>query len=349
MIGRSAVTTLPFASLAVLASLLSGTAANAAPTLYDDETDFLAALNDAFTDEYDDPGYPDGDNVSDAAMSAVLGETDYSSTGWPSSNLVLGGNYCVGCNGSFETGFTTTSIGTADGVQAVGVEIQQNSGSYSAYITFEDGTTSVAALPTPMGSYWGVTSQLRIERIHFSPNGVLAGEFCDDGGESAACDVDCTPAECGDDVVNESAGEECDDDERGCSAQCELIEGGTTGGDATGSSSGTTGGRGDESGRGEGGETGAAETEDPSNAQGSSTSGGGGVDPTGGGSTGPAGGTGSSDSGSMSSSEETNTGCGCSTEDPSAPLSWTCFAAVALLGVRRRSSGAKTGRAQRTP
>jgi hypothetical protein len=43
-------------------------------------------------------------------------------------------------------------------------------------------------------------------------NGVLeTGEECDDGGESASCDADCTAVECGDGTVNGAAGEECDD------------------------------------------------------------------------------------------------------------------------------------------
>jgi cysteine-rich repeat protein len=43
-------------------------------------------------------------------------------------------------------------------------------------------------------------------------NGILeAGEDCDDQGESATCDADCTPAECGDGTLNVAAGEECDD------------------------------------------------------------------------------------------------------------------------------------------
>ena len=40
---------------------------------------------------------------------------------------------------------------------------------------------------------------------------VLAGvEECDDGGESARCDVDCSPAYCGDGQLNQSAGESCE-------------------------------------------------------------------------------------------------------------------------------------------
>lgn len=38
-----------------------------------------------------------------------------------------------------------------------------------------------------------------------------AGEECDDSGESANCDSDCTLASCGDDTLNVTAGEGCDD------------------------------------------------------------------------------------------------------------------------------------------
>jgi hypothetical protein len=51
-----------------------------------------------------------------------------------------------------------------------------------------------------------------------------AMEECDDAGESAACDVDCTPSSCGDGVTNMLAGEECDDangdDHDACPTTC---------------------------------------------------------------------------------------------------------------------------------
>jgi cysteine-rich repeat protein len=58
-------------------------------------------------------------------------------------------------------------------------------------------------------------------------DGLVEGtEACDDMGESAICDDDCTLAECGDSVVNVTAGEECDDgntmDGDGCDATCLL-------------------------------------------------------------------------------------------------------------------------------
>ena len=39
----------------------------------------------------------------------------------------------------------------------------------------------------------------------------LAGEVCDDAGESAVCDGDCTAVVCGDGNHNMTAGEQCDD------------------------------------------------------------------------------------------------------------------------------------------
>ena len=55
---------------------------------------------------------------------------------------------------------------------------------------------------------------------------VDTGEACDDGGESAACDVDCTAAECGDGTLNATAGEVCDDagDSATCDADCTIAE-----------------------------------------------------------------------------------------------------------------------------
>ncbi|MCX4241743.1 FG-GAP repeat protein [Paraliomyxa miuraensis] len=42
-------------------------------------------------------------------------------------------------------------------------------------------------------------------------NGVVeAGESCDEGVETATCNVNCTPAQCGDGIVNATRGEQCD-------------------------------------------------------------------------------------------------------------------------------------------
>ena len=49
---------------------------------------------------------------------------------------------------------------------------------------------------------------------------VTSGEVCDGGGQTAACDADCTPAACGDGTVNTAAGETCDT--AGESATCDV-------------------------------------------------------------------------------------------------------------------------------
>jgi len=49
-------------------------------------------------------------------------------------------------------------------------------------------------------------------QLPFCPDGVIdSGETCDDGGETVACDLNCTPASCGDGDLNSTRGETCDD------------------------------------------------------------------------------------------------------------------------------------------
>jgi cysteine-rich repeat protein len=58
----------------------------------------------------------------------------------------------------------------------------------------------------------------------FCGNGTTeSGEDCDDGGESATCDGDCTLASCGDGTVNATAGEECDDANAAAEDGCDDI------------------------------------------------------------------------------------------------------------------------------
>lgn len=49
---------------------------------------------------------------------------------------------------------------------------------------------------------------------------VTAGEACDEGGNTATCDADCTAVACGDGSLNPAAGEACDD--AGETAACDL-------------------------------------------------------------------------------------------------------------------------------
>ncbi len=149
---------------------VGGDANAATPTYYPDLVSFQSDITNTVTDDYSDPGYVF--NQNNAAMSAVLGETDYMSTGHMNLNLVVNApadpRYCSGCNGSFELSFQTTSVGNAVGVNGVGLFIEShNMGMpYYAFITFGDGTTADIALPAA-GNFWGVGAPERIERIHF--------------------------------------------------------------------------------------------------------------------------------------------------------------------------------------
>ena len=58
-------------------------------------------------------------------------------------------------------------------------------------------------------------------------NGVTdEGEDCDDDGESATCNIDCTTSSCGDEVVNATANEDCDHgvETATCDADCTVVE-----------------------------------------------------------------------------------------------------------------------------
>ena len=55
---------------------------------------------------------------------------------------------------------------------------------------------------------------------------VHSGEDCDDGGESATCDPDCTTATCGDGFINVTALETCDDmvETATCDSDCTAVQ-----------------------------------------------------------------------------------------------------------------------------
>jgi len=126
---------------------------------------------------------------SDLAMSSVLGETSYSATGFPESNVVFNPPgttdfiYCAGCNGSFVLSFTTTSVGTTDGIFGVGFEFSNGVFGvpsvplYDAFVTFGDGSQQNIPLPFavlffPFDTFFGITSDLSINSIALGfPNG----------------------------------------------------------------------------------------------------------------------------------------------------------------------------------
>ena len=149
-----------------LAMSVASTAEAATPKYYNSDAGFQADVVKSVTDPYSDPKYVFIQN--NAVMSAVLGETDYVTTGFQNLNIVSGGTYCAGCNGSFELTFTSTTVGTNVGVTGVGMNVvfSDQGTPYFAFITFADNTTANIQMPAG-GSYWGVSAPERITKIHF--------------------------------------------------------------------------------------------------------------------------------------------------------------------------------------
>lgn len=155
-----------------------------AATVYSDRVLFEAQLGPSLTDRYDNLGYfsgdiddlPEVDIHSNASMSAVLGETQYFTTGNPDTNIIgnqtTNPDYCAGCNGSFLLTFTFTSVGDSAGVFGVGFDftnLDDGFGGYHAFVTFGDGSATDYALPIASGpptQFWGITSVLSVSSIH---------------------------------------------------------------------------------------------------------------------------------------------------------------------------------------
>jgi hypothetical protein len=158
----------------VLGSVLP--AAKADTMTFPSSSSLIAQLGAHITDDYSNPGYATAAGVNigdtavltDAQMTAVLGETTYTATGFPDFNLVSPAGtsfatYCTGCNGSFELGFTSTSVGSSNGVFGAGFDVVIVSPNEYAFVTFGDGSTANYLLKT--GTYFGITSTLGIKTI----------------------------------------------------------------------------------------------------------------------------------------------------------------------------------------
>ncbi len=170
--------------------ILALSCASDATTIYSSRTAFLAELSISLTDDYQNPAYEQPDNANgtftDARMSVIRGETRYRTTGLPDHNFVEHqagqGIYCAGCNGSFELDFTQTSMGSQNGVQAVGLDIAANQSAYPyvAHVTYGDNSTENLTLPVknaqtpPLTTFWGIISSKRIKSVHFGAYDGLA-------------------------------------------------------------------------------------------------------------------------------------------------------------------------------
>lgn len=181
----------------MLSMLVVGSSEARASTISLDRQSFEAQLISIIVDDYSSPGYFHGnltdlpifDRFSDAAMSAVLGETVYQTTGWVDSDMVSNPDasanraYCAGCNGSFLLDFTQTSVGSSQGVFGVGFDMIRNyllpsdvsplppgTLGYHAFVTFGDGSAADFVLPLAdqytVQSFWGITSPDLVRTIH---------------------------------------------------------------------------------------------------------------------------------------------------------------------------------------
>ena len=164
--------------VAAALAILAPRAAQGITNTFTDEGAFLATLRTSITDTYATSlGYPaPSATISNAAMSAVLGETAYTTTGHANTNKILDDSdplYCAGCNGSFRLDFTSTSVGGPNGVFGVGFSFRNGGGvelQYTAFVTFGDDSTQNFLLPLsnarPPIEYFGITSDLRIKTVH---------------------------------------------------------------------------------------------------------------------------------------------------------------------------------------
>ncbi|QJR34142.1 PEP-CTERM sorting domain-containing protein [Gemmatimonas groenlandica] len=154
-------------AIAVAATLVSSPA-QAQYSTYTDRASYEAQLGTMVIDDYSNPNY--AFLQSNLAMSAVLGETRYTSTAFQNWNLVPNGYYCAGCNGSFRMDFRNTTVSSGGlGVYGVGFDFfNEESLPYSAYITFGDGTTTNLQLASASNAdrgFFGVTSEKLVATV----------------------------------------------------------------------------------------------------------------------------------------------------------------------------------------
>ncbi|MBK8718084.1 MAG: hypothetical protein IPN32_25640 [Deltaproteobacteria bacterium] len=176
------------------------------------------------------------DTTRGSSSSSSTGDGSSSSTGdGSSSSTGDGSSSSTGDGGSSSTGdggSSSTGDGGSSGASSSGDARGTSSGDGGS--TGGSGSTGGAssdtATTTDGGGSGGATDASSSGGIEPScGNGVVEpGEICDDQGESAACDLDCTAASCGDAVVNASASELCDDgngaDADGCDADCTTTD-----------------------------------------------------------------------------------------------------------------------------
>ena len=162
---------------------------------YTSDPSFLAAVGSSITDDYSNPGYarsngPMPTDMTDAVMSAVLGQTTYTDTKFANQNEVVGpasgGNpyFCSGCNGSVKLGFLSTSLTTDGGVYGVAFNYRDGvpgatGQPFDFLVTFGDGSKTDYTVPASgqvisggfATDFFGITSDQEIASIYFGIDG----------------------------------------------------------------------------------------------------------------------------------------------------------------------------------
>ena len=187
----------------IMTLFLSGVlnTAHAVTMTYTDRSTFETQLATMIVDDYSAEGYQDGDILnppvgtidifSDAGISSVIGETDYTATSLAPqfrdnyihhTHIPNNDFYCVAeaCVGPFELGFTTTSVGDETGVFGAGFDkvLFAPPGPDEpiyAFVTFGDGSTMSYELTFP--GFFGITSDLMVQSIHVSEQDLGPDDF----------------------------------------------------------------------------------------------------------------------------------------------------------------------------
>jgi cysteine-rich repeat protein len=117
-----------------------------------------------------------------------------------------GGDVFQSTNGG--SSWTGVSTGLPDYPLSVYAEVSALAINPTTPTTLYAGTLAGVCRSLDAGSSWQATG---LGGVICGDGFAACGEECDDGGESATCDADCTLAQCGDGTLNVTTGEHCDD------------------------------------------------------------------------------------------------------------------------------------------
>ncbi|HWB76010.1 MAG TPA: DUF4215 domain-containing protein [Nannocystaceae bacterium] len=181
-------------------------------------------------------GCPSSDDVPIGGSSSEAGSSA-SDTSTLSTTTTVGNDTSSGevttldttcsddCPGSSETTITTavdssSSGSSSDGSESSSTAPAESSSSEGPPSVCGDGIVSGSEECDDSGESASCDSDCTAASCGDTHVNTLAGETCDAGGESFGCDVDCTAPVCGDGITNSSHNEDCDD--AGASATCDT-------------------------------------------------------------------------------------------------------------------------------